>query len=207
VLPADEPKKIRVTASGLDGENQDWVGVEPFHVVRQRGPDEEPLRRQRFGWHTSQDAKHLDLVLPNKPVALFVHRKGFASHYAKIDPREGEHFHFILKPSGKLKVTVVDEDGQPVEGAEVRWMNPAAPLSIGKGVTDEKGELMPAKLVPGTFNISVGGFNRQVEIDAKEMTEITLVKDKNAKFSSKDAFEAKAGVRITIETEITVDEP
>jgi hypothetical protein len=204
VLPADEPKKIRVTASGLGGENQDWVGVEPFHGTRQRGPDEEPLRRQRFGWHTSQDAKHLDLVLPAKPVALFVHRKGFASHYAKIDPREGEHFHFILKPSGKLKITVVDEQGQPVEGAEVRWINPAAPLSIGKGVTDENGVLIPAKLVPGTFNVSVGGFNERVEIDSKEMTEITLVKDKNAGFSSKDAFEAKTGLQIKIETEFRV---
>jgi len=179
VLKAGPSKKIRLTASGSDMVDLDKVGYEPFHAKTQFDDDNKPLRRQRFDYLKSGDAKFEDVMLPVGEIAIFVHRTGYADFYQIVDTTKADHIHFVLRKAGRMKITVLDASGKPENGVRIMWVNPAAPLSLWETKTGETGIVFPDHLVPGTFELNVSGFpSNKVEVKEDQVTEITYQEDK-----------------------------
>jgi len=175
VLKADPAKIVRLTASGADMVDLSDVGFEPFHAHTQFDDQGKPLRRQQLNYYKSGGQKFMDLVLPMGEIAIFVHHQGFAGYYQVIDTRRANHFHFVLLHAGRIKLVVVDQNGQPKGNFTVHWINPAAPLSLGAWGMKADGQLLLDNLVPGTIELSVPGFAmKKVEVAEGKTTEVRL---------------------------------
>ena len=173
VLTADPSKHVRLTASGADMADLDKVGYEPFHAVTQLDAQGNALRRQRYDYLKSGDEKYVDTVLPVGQIAIFVHRSGYADFYQVVDTTKADHIHFVLRKAGRMKITVLDADGNPKANVPVNWVNPAAPLSLWAAKTNEAGLVAPDHLVPGTFELNVQGFpHSQVDVQENKVTEL-----------------------------------
>ncbi len=71
-----------------------------------------------------------------------------------------------------MRISVMDANGHPKPGVRVRWLNPAAPLSLSVSATNSEGLLAPGDLTPGTFVLNVAGFApRKVEVVENRETE------------------------------------
>lgn len=169
-------KKVTLTISGENMRPQPDLGFEVFPATTQRGDDGQPLRRQRLGQFKSGKKRQVDCVLPLHPVSILIGGKGFSRFYQTIDPREADHFHFVLQRGATMKVVLRNQDGTPRPGVRIRWVNPAAPLSISGGVTNEKGIMVRDGLAPGTFQVNAPGFPPQeVELRAGQETGLNLI--------------------------------
>jgi len=175
VLKPAPSKKIRLTASGADMQNFAKVGYEIFPATAQVNDEGKSLRRQRLGNYNTGEATFVDAVMPLGPVALFINSPGRAGYYQIVDTRKADHFHFVLKSAGALKISLLDSEGKPKPGIHVGWCNPAAPLSLREGSTNEKGVLTANSLVPGTFIVNFERTSsRQIEVQEGNVTEVVM---------------------------------
>lgn len=177
VLKPVPSKKVRLTGGIADQEELTKMQWEVFPAHTQYDDNGRALRRQRLGRFDAADNKSVEAVLPLGEVALYITNPGCAAHYQIIDTRKADHFHFVLKPAGHLKVTAVDAEGKPKGGVHVSWINPAAPLSISQRDTAKDGVFVADGLVPGTFHVTIAGSGwgtRTVDIQEGSTTEIHL---------------------------------
>jgi hypothetical protein len=185
VLKSAPSKKVRVTASGADMQDLGKVAYEAWPAVAQIDDQGTALRRQRLGPYNTSEEKFMDLVLPIGKVALFVKCMGWAGYYQIIDTTKADHFHFVLRSAGKMKIRTLDADGKPETGMQVDWINPAAPLSLGRATINNDGVLFIDSLVPGNFHVTIGGVTQLDDIEVQEghVTEIVLQDGKDAVIS------------------------
>ncbi len=114
------------------------------------------LRRQRLGEFETGDATQLEAEAPSGEIAVFAHHDGYASYYQVIDTRQAEHFRFVLQTPGRMKITVLDQTGNPKPGVRVDWVNPAAPLSLSGTSTDGNGVIVQDNLSAGIVQGATG---------------------------------------------------
>jgi beta-lactamase regulating signal transducer with metallopeptidase domain len=175
VLRAAPARTIQLSASGPDGRDLTGSSFELFPAHAEYDDQGRVLRRQRLGEFESGAATSARVVAPEGEVAVFAHCAGYASYYQVIDTRHAEQFRFVLQAAGGMRISVVDQDGRPERGVSVRWVNPAAPLSISGSATDDSGRLRQGGLTPGNFVLNVTGFApREVTISANQETEINF---------------------------------
>jgi hypothetical protein len=174
VITLPERRRVTITAGPAEGQFFEKIAFERFTPGTAFGIDGEELRRQQYGRYTSDDKGRIEIVFPAAPIALFLGSPGQAKSYKFIDPREADHFHFILNPAGFMDITVLNPDGTPAKGKQVNWQNPAAPLSLHRGTTDDKGKLLAKDLTPGKFGISCESESQQIEVKPGETTPVNF---------------------------------
>jgi len=174
VLTAVPSKKVRLTASAADMVDLDKVAFEPFDAGNVTDAEGRGLYLQQYGYLKTGDQKYLDVMLPVGEIAIYVHRGGFADYYQIVDTTKANHIHFVLRKAGRMKITVLDADGKPKPNWAVNWNNPEAYLSFWEVKTNAAGVTTPDHLVPGTFDVTVSGFEKnKVEVKEDMVTEIT----------------------------------
>jgi hypothetical protein len=175
ILHGDAARKIVLSVSGADQHDLSQSSFELFPAHAQYDDFGQVLRRQRLGDIESGDKTTADVVAPTGEVAVFAHRDGYASYYQVIDTRQADHFRFVLQRPGRMKITVLDRNGNPKSGIRVDWVNPAAPLSLSGTSTDGNGVIVQPNLTPGTFDVSVTGIGgRKVKIEENQLTEVVV---------------------------------
>jgi beta-lactamase regulating signal transducer with metallopeptidase domain len=175
VLRPSPAKKVRLTASGTGRKNLSQMSYEIFPAHIEYNDQGQALRRQRLGEFSSGDKGSLTLDAPAGEIALFIHHDGFAGFYQIIDTRQASNFHFIMKHAGRMKITTLDAAGKPKGGVHLKWVNPAAPLSISGSATNANGILLQDNLTPGTFDLDVEGFApRQIVVEEGKLVELQL---------------------------------
>lgn len=173
ILHGDEPRKIQLSVSGADGRDLSQSSFEFFPAQAQYDDFGKALRRQRLGEFESGDQTAAEIVAPPGKIAVFAHHDGYASYYQVIDTRQAEHFRFVLCAPGRMKITVLDQAGNPKSGVRVNWVNPAAPLSISGTSTDGNGVIVQDNLSPGTFFLNAPGFKpRKIQVEENQLTDI-----------------------------------
>ena len=189
ILNAAASRKVRITASGSDMKNLSKVWVEGFDAHTQTDDSGAALRRQHHGYFEAHDADHVDIaLLPVGEIALFIHRPGYAGFYKVIDTRKADHFHFVLNAAGQLRMTSLDAQGNPRKGVQLYWINPAAPLSLGQETTKENGQLVADCLVPGSYQVNIGGINvPQVQVQGGCQTVVLIQEGKDPVISQTTA--------------------
>ena len=188
-------KKVRLTAGVADREELSKMQWEAFPAHTQYNDKGLALRRQRLGKFDAADKSYVEAVLPLGEVALYITNPDCAAHYQIIDTRKGDHFHFVLKPAGHLKITALDSNGNPKVGVHATWINPAAPLSISQRDTGKDGAFVADGLVPGTFHVTIADAawgTRTVEIKEGSTTEIHLQDGDDPAISQTEPQPAKA---------------
>lgn len=175
VIPVPAARKVRISVGSSEQDQRTSANFEFFPANREFGNDGKPLRRQRLDQVRLKDQSSAEVWLPRAPVAVLVGSKGLASAYQVIDPREGDHFHFVLQAGGTLKVTTQDAEGNPVPNVRIDWINPAAPLSLSNGRTNEAGVLERDSLTPGPFALRAEGFAPgKATVESGRTTEVVL---------------------------------
>ncbi len=184
VFKVPTPKRVRLIVHDSKGDVLNRIGYEVFPAYAPEDDYGTKLRRQRMGTYKTDDAKFIEVELPVGKIALFVHHKGFASNYQIIDTRTANQFDFVLRPAGQIKIRVLDADGQPAPQTKVRWVNPAAPLSLWETTTGTDGVAVGRELVPGTFEVHVPDFDcPPVKILEGQETEILFQEGKPVEVS------------------------
>lgn len=172
VLRPAPARTIRLTVGGPDGKDLPHASFELFPAHAEYDDQGRALRRQRLGEFSGGEATFVQIAAPAGEVAVFAHHAGYAGYYHVIDTRQADRFHFVLQQAGSMKISVVDGNGQPKAGIPVRWINPAAPLSISGSATNAQGSLSQGDLTPGTFVLNVAGFApRQIKVLENSETE------------------------------------
>jgi hypothetical protein len=92
-----------------------------------------------------------------------------------VDTRKASNLHFVFKKAGFMKISVLNKDGTPKSRVHVSWVNPKAPLSLWDEDTKASGVLSPDNLVPGTWEVSVDGFEMQkANVREGQVTELVF---------------------------------
>lgn len=180
VLKADPPEHVRLTASGVDGKTLTQFRCEVFPYAQYDEHDKE-LARQRSGMFDSNGKDFIDLVLPPDNIALFCGANGYARFYQVVDARKVHAVHLVLVKAGRLKITVLDENGKPKSGVHASWQSDEAPLSLDFHATDSNGMIFAEDQTPATFVVSIDHFpDQRVEIKPDQTAEVTFREGPNA---------------------------
>jgi protocatechuate 3,4-dioxygenase beta subunit len=165
VVDADIEGMVWTTevAAVLEGDvrNEEGEPITTAMIQVQGEPGSDPRARVPSAWEEADDDGHFKATTAPGVAKVSAQAPGYMKSEAievELETGKTTATKIVMSSGGTIEGVVVDEDGQPVKGAQVHSTNPKKPFDwnmFSGGRTADDGQFVLKGLAPGTYRVSV----------------------------------------------------